>query len=57
MGIQLVARKFEEEKVLGIAKIVSAALETASKPKAGVSGHETTDQAEPKEDGRTCLVS
>ena len=57
MGIQLVARKFEEEKVLGIAKIVSAALETASQPKAGVSGHEATDQAEPKEDGRTCLVS
>jgi len=57
VGVQLVARKFEEEKGLGIAKIVSAALETASKPKAAAFGHEVTDQAEPKEDGRTCLVS
>jgi amidase len=29
IGVQLVARKYEEEKVWAIAKIVSAALETA----------------------------
>jgi len=29
VGVQLVARKYEEEKVWAIAKIVSAALETA----------------------------
>lgn len=31
MGLQVVGRKFEEEKVLAIAKIVCAALEKASK--------------------------
>jgi amidase len=29
VGVQLVARKYEEEKVWAIAKIVSAALKTA----------------------------
>ena len=35
VGLQLVARKFEEEKILAIAKIVHAALQ-AAKAKAGV---------------------